>query len=877
MNRHIAFVATEIDPIAPGGAGAVVAGLAEGFAAAGDRVTVVLVSDASLDLRSGVVGAVADPTDLAEEGPHLARAKAAARVLRGLAGAEHLDAVEFQDFEGLGFWALSHRDETGIAEVPTLIRYHLTADHILEAIGVDRPEFDLARLMEREALRAADGVIVQAPSMTGTIADRYGLDPDRVVFGPPPVPEVGQVTRDRDPDSPRFAIIGRLSEQKGIHDALLALSPTLSAHPEMTIELIGADGWSATADVSMREWVGGLVEERVAGRVIFTGPLPRDTLVDHLGGTWAVLVPSRLESFGLAAHEARRMGLPVIARSQPAIDDFFDEAHGALVYRDDAGLVACIESVLRDPALLDRLAAAPAPRVGDAMHVYEDLPPVRHPQSQAGLATAAMHRLTEAVSAPSGRQTGRIDVRRGAATALRWLPEPIAAAAVRWAPQRLKDRFRTVVSWPVEQERRLQELRIAAVKERIDAGDFEALGEPTVSIVIPCYNHGRFLEGAILSCFEQTRSDFEIIVVDDGSMEAETRQIIDALDWPGTSVVRQDNAGLPAARNSGIERAHGRYIVPLDADDRLLPEYLATLVAALDAEPRAAFAHCWAELFGDVNWVWATRPYNPYTVLLSNSVLQTAMFRRSAWEEVGGYDPTMTSGNEDWDLWLRFQERGHGQLQVRRALYRYRKHGISMSVETEADFEAGRGRLIERHPSLYEPGAMSAAKSEWYPLLTAIVSEGAPGDIVAESLPGDAEVVVIGEPDQRLAAAATTGGWSVRSASDECGAVRVGRGKYVVFYREGATSSALDALVDRLERSPDLGAAKAGENTVYRRWALVDPGSGLVFPDDVEEPSCPQDGWMIPERMNVEGRDLAVVGQRPEEEGRLPAWVVVDR
>jgi O-antigen biosynthesis protein len=68
---------------------------------------------------------------------------------------------------------------------------------------------------------------------------------------------------------------------------------------------------------------------------------------------------------------------------------------------------------------------------------------------------------------------------------------------------------------------------------------------------------------------------------------------------------------------------------------------------------------------------------------------------------VGGYDETMTSGNEDWELWLRLQEAGWGQVQVPLPLFRYRKHGVSMSVATEARFEEGRRMVRDRHPSLY--------------------------------------------------------------------------------------------------------------------------------------------------------------------------------
>jgi len=103
---------------------------------------------------------------------------------------------------------------------------------------------------------------------------------------------------------------------------------------------------------------------------------------------------------------------------------------------------------------------------------------------------------------------------------------------------------------------------------------------PLVSIIIPCYNQGRYLAESIGSVLASDFTELEIIVVDDGSTEPETRRILDMLEYPKTRLIRRANGGLAAARNSGIAEAQGRYILPLDADDRIGPEYLGQAVAA---------------------------------------------------------------------------------------------------------------------------------------------------------------------------------------------------------------------------------------------------------------------------------------------------------
>src|SRR5438309_8808465 len=90
-----------------------------------------------------------------------------------------------------------------------------------------------------------------------------------------------------------------------------------------------------------------------------------------------------------------------------------------------------------------------------------------------------------------------------------------------------------------------------------------------ISVVMPCFNHGEFLPEAAASVARLGREDIEIVVVDDGSTDERTREVMDELAERGTKVIRQENKGLAAARNAGIAASQGEYILPLDADDRL--------------------------------------------------------------------------------------------------------------------------------------------------------------------------------------------------------------------------------------------------------------------------------------------------------------------
>ena len=181
---------------------------------------------------------------------------------------------------------------------------------------------------------------------------------------------------------------------------------------------------------------------------------------------------------------------------------------------------------------------------------------------------------------------------------------------------------------------------------------------PKVSVIIPCFNQGAFLDEAVDSVLAQTFVDLEIIVVNDGSTDASTRHKLNTYRRDKTRVVTTDNQGLAAARNNGIAAAAGDYILPLDADDRIAPRYIEEAVAVLEAEPDTGIVYCQARLFGAVEADWLLPPYSIDEMLRDNVIFCSALFRRADWEPVGGYDTGMVYGWEDYEFWLSLIERG---------------------------------------------------------------------------------------------------------------------------------------------------------------------------------------------------------------------------
>lgn len=226
---------------------------------------------------------------------------------------------------------------------------------------------------------------------------------------------------------------------------------------------------------------------------------------------------------------------------------------------------------------------------------------------------------------------------------------------------------------------------------------------PRVSVVIPCFNLGRYLAEAVESVRAQTFQDFEILVVDDGSTEEATLRELTDLAAAGIRVLGSENRGLSAARNLGIANASGEYVSALDADDRFAPEWLERAVAFLEARPDLAFVSHWLRAFGDESWDW--QPVRcDLTVLLDYNVLNgAALFRRRLVEDIGGFDESMREGCEDWEFWIRAVSRGHRGAILPYVLYEYRRRTDSMSHAMNRDDTHLRlyASLVAKHPEVY--------------------------------------------------------------------------------------------------------------------------------------------------------------------------------
>lgn len=226
-----------------------------------------------------------------------------------------------------------------------------------------------------------------------------------------------------------------------------------------------------------------------------------------------------------------------------------------------------------------------------------------------------------------------------------------------------------------------------------------------VSIIVPCYNYAHFLAEALDSVMAQTYSNWECIIVNDGSPD-NTEEV--ALEYcrkdKRFSYYYKENGGHSSARNFGIKQSNGIYILPLDPDDILADYFLEKAVVVLDKNKAVKIVCFEVQSFGDSNDILKMPGYDLRSLLVVNYLVNTCMFRKEDFEQTDGYDETMLAF-EDWNLWISILKTGGEAIGLPDIGYYYRIKEMSIFKSVLND----RSRLFKdllklynNHADLYE-------------------------------------------------------------------------------------------------------------------------------------------------------------------------------
>ena len=198
-----------------------------------------------------------------------------------------------------------------------------------------------------------------------------------------------------------------------------------------------------------------------------------------------------------------------------------------------------------------------------------------------------------------------------------------------------------------------------------------------VSVIIPCYNQAEYLVEAVESVIHQTYTNWEIVIINDGSKDNTsdvTRKLIERYITARISIIEKvKNEGLAQARNTGIENSGGKYLLPLDADDKIHTIFLEKTVGLLENNPDISIVYTDVQQFGETSEIVRASEYDFQLLKFNNQLNYCSLVRREAWEAVGGYNPNMiVMGYEDWDFWLSCGEKGFYAKRIPEPLFLYR-------------------------------------------------------------------------------------------------------------------------------------------------------------------------------------------------------------
>jgi glycosyltransferase involved in cell wall biosynthesis len=212
------------------------------------------------------------------------------------------------------------------------------------------------------------------------------------------------------------------------------------------------------------------------------------------------------------------------------------------------------------------------------------------------------------------------------------------------------------------------------------------MSNPLVSIIVPCYNQAQYLDEALDSVLKQSFENWECIIVDDGSPD-NTEEVVEK--WlekdSRFKYVFQENGGLSSARNYGISKSEGEFILPLDADDKISTDYTKLAIEAFEKDSCLILVYCKAEKFGGETGSWDLPDFSLFNLARLNMIFCSAFYKKVDWELLGGYDQNMICGLEDWEFWIALLKNGGGVKCIEDVGFYYRVKSVSMvkNINTE--------------------------------------------------------------------------------------------------------------------------------------------------------------------------------------------------
>lgn len=225
---------------------------------------------------------------------------------------------------------------------------------------------------------------------------------------------------------------------------------------------------------------------------------------------------------------------------------------------------------------------------------------------------------------------------------------------------------------------------------------------PLVSVVIPVYQMQDFLSETLDSVLASNYSNFEIIIVDDGSKDNSYQIACSyAKKHPHVTAFTKPNSGASGARNFGIARAKGSLILPVDADNLIHPSFISKAVEAILCDEEIKVVAPSSQYFGEKSGLWKLPPFSLRLLARKNIIDCCALYRKADWERIGGYNEDIPT-REDWAFWIALLKNGGKVIRLPEILLSYRVRSTSKRVTNRRKKFFVIDQLNKLHPEFFQ-------------------------------------------------------------------------------------------------------------------------------------------------------------------------------
>jgi glycosyltransferase involved in cell wall biosynthesis len=559
------------------------------------------------------------------------------------------DLIESQEYNAIAYYVLERRLQcaTFLAQTRVVLMLH-SPDFMIQPVngytGYEFPAY-WRGWMERQCIVRADALLCPSRWLANQVEEAMGEQlPPMEILPCPTDPDFAVRRFDTGNISRRFLFVGRLERRKGVFEMLRECERLWQTGAVFELWLAGSDqpipGEQSGAGSTIHKLYASHIQD---GRLKLLGAVDHADLAQLRAQCDVQIVPSLWENFPYVAIEAMQSGCPLLVSKSGGQAEMIGNGVGGRVFDWD------------EP---DSFARTLLAFLEDSREALLDM------------GRAGQRRIEELC------RTDKFAQRR---------VEHL---------QRMRGR-----------ESAASEYRFFAPSGTPPERCFNSKDPYGVTVVIPHYENATWLEGAVESAVACNLNCLEVLVVDDGSVSSESHRVLDEIESSGlvhVRVLRGTHAGLPAARNRGVEEARTRYVAFLDADDRYEATFLQRSLEILERHKNVSLVYSWAQYVGGNNSVFPAWDLSFPILLLQNQLIPACVMRREAYLQMGGMDESMVDGLEDWDAWIRFFAIGGRGVAIAECLVRYTVRSDSMYQRmTDEQWAYLAETIRDKYPGLY--------------------------------------------------------------------------------------------------------------------------------------------------------------------------------